>query len=135
MRNKNKKTLKKIQLIQAKQERKHRGRREYKMAAIVNQYIEYIILWTQHRKIECIHIHTHICIFEIILNARRKWRAKKRMEMYEIFTYFSGQVFQNCSAVNGSGGTNAAMACCTIFQMPVDSSNGELNKNEVKYKK
>lgn len=43
------------------------------------------------------------------------------------FTYFGGQVFEDGRAVYGGGGTNASMAGCAVFQMPVNSAHGELN--------
>lgn len=49
------------------------------------------------------------------------------------FTYFSSQILENCSTVNGSGGTNASMACCTVFQMPMNSSNWKLHTQNTKH--
>lgn len=46
-----------------------------------------------------------------------KWRKGRKMyqTVKEFWTYFSGQILQNSSRINGSCGTNSSMTCCTVF--------------------
>lgn len=48
--------------------------------------------------------------------------------------YLSGQVLKDGGRVHCGGGTNTAMACGAVFQMPMNTSNGKLKADGARIK-